>query len=240
MSLVLPGQNDVSTPRGARDFTGARSGVLVHFSVNHSRPLGVLASSGKTRIIPVREYSSSHCLGVLAIYPWSTSTRFGETGIRAPTRGRWPISSIKSPTDHSPFGIGQNAFGTLCKFAQGPNRFRKPSTIACVSPARSNVTETLNTLRYASRAKRIRNKPIVVMVTSRINLKTPPNINFDRIAEMEPSELSDLVRHYAQENDALRKENTDLFLQRDLLIRDQELVCRENERLLKKLEDVNT
>ncbi|BES95704.1 KISc [Nesidiocoris tenuis] len=153
--------------------------------------------------------------------------------------------------------------------------------IACVSPARSNVTETLNTLRYASRAKRIRNKPIVVMDprealiislkrevaalqnendhlrtalrlsadaiandptlnASRINLKTPPNINFDRIAEMEPSELSDLVRHYAQENDALRKENTDLFLQRDLLIRDQELVCRENERLLKKLEDVNT
>jgi hypothetical protein len=33
-----------------------------------------------------------------------------------------------------------------------------------VSPARSNLSETLNTLRYAARAKHIRNKPVVVMV----------------------------------------------------------------------------
>lgn len=36
--------------------------------------------------------------------------------------------------------------------------------IACISPARSNLSETLNTLRYAARAKHIRNKPVVVMV----------------------------------------------------------------------------
>jgi hypothetical protein len=36
--------------------------------------------------------------------------------------------------------------------------------VACVSPARSNLSETLNTLRYAARAKHIRNKPVVVMV----------------------------------------------------------------------------
>ncbi|XP_032780386.2 kinesin-like protein KIF12 [Daphnia magna] len=35
--------------------------------------------------------------------------------------------------------------------------------VACVSPARSNLSETLNTLRYAARAKHIRNKPVVVM-----------------------------------------------------------------------------
>ncbi|XP_051170195.1 kinesin-like protein KIF12 isoform X2 [Leptopilina boulardi] len=35
--------------------------------------------------------------------------------------------------------------------------------IACISPARSNVSETINTLRYASRTKKIRTKPIVVM-----------------------------------------------------------------------------
>ncbi|XP_043474477.1 kinesin-like protein KIF12 isoform X2 [Leptopilina heterotoma] len=35
--------------------------------------------------------------------------------------------------------------------------------IACISPARSNASETINTLRYASRAKKIRTKPIVVM-----------------------------------------------------------------------------
>lgn len=33
--------------------------------------------------------------------------------------------------------------------------------IACVSPADSNFEETLNTLRYADRARQIKNKPIV-------------------------------------------------------------------------------
>ena len=33
--------------------------------------------------------------------------------------------------------------------------------IACVSPADSNMEETLSTLRYADRARRIKNKPIV-------------------------------------------------------------------------------
>lgn len=33
--------------------------------------------------------------------------------------------------------------------------------IACVSPADYNLDETLSTLRYADRAKRIKNKPIV-------------------------------------------------------------------------------
>ena len=42
------------------------------------------------------------------------------------------------------------------------------------------------------------------------------------------------------ENEALRKENAELFTMRELILRDQELVCRENEWLLKKLEDVNS
>lgn len=33
--------------------------------------------------------------------------------------------------------------------------------IACVSPADSNLEETINTLRYADRARKIKNKPIV-------------------------------------------------------------------------------
>lgn len=33
--------------------------------------------------------------------------------------------------------------------------------MACISPADSNMEETLNTLRYADRAKRIKNKPVV-------------------------------------------------------------------------------
>ncbi|XP_063713738.1 uncharacterized protein LOC134841636 [Symsagittifera roscoffensis] len=35
--------------------------------------------------------------------------------------------------------------------------------VACVSPSSSNLTESLNTLRYANRAKKIKNKPFVVM-----------------------------------------------------------------------------
>jgi hypothetical protein len=35
--------------------------------------------------------------------------------------------------------------------------------IACISPSGMNVNESLNTLRYASRAKRIKNKPIIQM-----------------------------------------------------------------------------
>uniref|UniRef100_A0A8C5AZY9 Kinesin-like protein n=1 Tax=Gadus morhua TaxID=8049 RepID=A0A8C5AZY9_GADMO len=35
--------------------------------------------------------------------------------------------------------------------------------IACVSPADSNIEETINTLRYADRARKIKNKPIVNM-----------------------------------------------------------------------------
>jgi len=33
--------------------------------------------------------------------------------------------------------------------------------IACISPAEFNFDETLNTLRYANRARDIKNKPIV-------------------------------------------------------------------------------
>lgn len=37
----------------------------------------------------------------------------------------------------------------------------RTSMIACVSPAEVNFEETLNTLKYASRARNIKNKPIV-------------------------------------------------------------------------------
>lgn len=71
-------------------------------------------------------------------------------------------------------------------------------------------------------------------------INTPPEIDLEKVTNMNPTELANLVRHYANENEALRRENAELFSTRDLLIRDQELVCKENERLLKKLEDVNS
>lgn len=69
---------------------------------------------------------------------------------------------------------------------------------------------------------------------------TPPPVDLDKLAELESSELSKLLRSYITENEALRRENAELYSTREQVMRDQELVCRENERLLKKLEDVNS
>jgi len=175
--------------------------------------------------------------------------------------------------------------------------------IACVSPARSNLSETSNTLRYAARAKRIKTKPIVVMdprealivalkrevsilqqennhLRQLVELASDSSLNGDsinqgglvaqadagqlvvagyghyvdgratpatikkidkrRLNELESSTLVELIKDYMKENQELRRENMDLFAVRDMMLRDQELVCRENERLLKKLEDVNS
>lgn len=71
-------------------------------------------------------------------------------------------------------------------------------------------------------------------------IPTAPVIDLDRMSELEVAEIRDLVRLYVAENEALRTENTELFNTRDMILRDQEVVCRENERLLKKLEDVNS
>lgn len=71
-------------------------------------------------------------------------------------------------------------------------------------------------------------------------IPTAPVIDLERMSELEVAEIRDLVRLYVAENEALRSENTELFNTRDMILRDQEVVCRENERLLKKLEDVNS
>lgn len=71
-------------------------------------------------------------------------------------------------------------------------------------------------------------------------IATPPQIDLEKLPELEGPQLVELVKLYAAENEALRKENMELFISREIFLRDQELVCRENERLLKKLEDVNS
>ncbi|XP_017836230.1 kinesin-like protein KIF12 isoform X2 [Drosophila busckii] len=159
--------------------------------------------------------------------------------------------------------------------------------IACVSPAHYNHAETLNTLRYASRAKRIRTKPVIMMdprealilslkrdihalqlenehLKAALNLHhqaaeplgnlleqqlervssgdvgvTLPKVDLERLPELDGAELAELVKLYMAENESLRQENNHLFTVRETILRDQEIVCRENERLLKKLEEVN-
>lgn len=67
-----------------------------------------------------------------------------------------------------------------------------------------------------------------------------PKVDLERMTELEANEITELVKLYIAENEALRAENSELFNTRDMILRDQEAVCRENERLLKKLEDVNS
>lgn len=74
----------------------------------------------------------------------------------------------------------------------------------------------------------------------RSNAIATPKIDVERLAELESNELSELVKLYMTENQSLRQENNELYSTKDVLLRDQEVVCRENERLLKKLEDVNS
>ncbi|XP_075978231.1 kinesin-like protein at 54D isoform X2 [Anticarsia gemmatalis] len=147
--------------------------------------------------------------------------------------------------------------------------------IACIAPTRSNLSETINTLRYAARAKKIKSKPIVKMdardalimslkrevealhaenqhlrtalhvqtdynIDTYSNRRTPTQIEPNKLYQLPQSELVDLVQLHMEENTALRAENSELFGVRDQLLRDHELLSRENERLLKKLEDVNS
>lgn len=159
--------------------------------------------------------------------------------------------------------------------------------IACISPAKSNLCETINTLRYAARAKKIKTKPLIIidprealilslkrevnslkvenehlksltvfhmqpgdlvrpgsaLITEnndRSSAIATPKVDVERLAELENHELSELVKLYMTENQSLRVENNELYTTKDVLLRDQELVSRENERLLKKLEDVNS
>ncbi|KAJ0176418.1 hypothetical protein K1T71_007597 [Dendrolimus kikuchii] len=146
--------------------------------------------------------------------------------------------------------------------------------IACIAPTKSNISETLNTLRYAARAKKIKSKPVVKMdardalilslkrevealqsenhhlrtalhvqtdysIDTFNQRRTPSQIEPNKLYQLPQSELVELVQLHMEENTALRSENSELFCIRDQLLRDQELLSRENERLLKKLEDVN-
>ncbi|KAG1673900.1 Kinesin-like protein KIF12 [Nymphon striatum] len=151
--------------------------------------------------------------------------------------------------------------------------------IACVSPSRNNAPETMNTLRYSFRAKRIKSKPVVVMdprqqhlmslkreikllkmeneylrdqleqnsVKPQINghseNRADDEINPNSKNNLKPDDPvvrkdSVMLPDFMQDNEILRKENAQLIQAKEVLIRDQELVCRENERLLRKLADV--
>lgn len=82
------------------------------------------------------------------------------------------------------------------------------------------------------------NIPLDVNQDRKVIPAAPP-VDLEKMSELEIAEIVELVKLYVSENEALRNENTELFNTRDMILRDQEIVCRENERLLKKLEEVN-
>lgn len=77
-------------------------------------------------------------------------------------------------------------------------------------------------------------------MTERRPLATPLRVDLEELAQLEGPQLAELVRLYMKENEALRRDNEDLYHSREMLQRDHEIVCRENERLLKKMEEINS
>ena len=64
-------------------------------------------------------------------------------------------------------------------------------------------------------------------------------IDKERLQELKTGELIELLQEYMGNNTALRDENLDLHTLRDALMRDQDVIIKENERLLRKLEEIN-
>ena len=102
---------------------------------------------------------------------------------------------------------------------------------------------TANGTAANSRPASQRSHDTLRQVSSLLFIATPATnkrIDKTRLGELDSTTLVDLIKDYMSENQELRKENSELYSVKDMLLRDQELVCRENERLNKKLEDVTS
>ncbi|XP_056020727.1 kinesin-like protein KIF12 isoform X6 [Ostrea edulis] len=156
--------------------------------------------------------------------------------------------------------------------------------IACVTPSSHHIHETINTLRYASRAKKIKTKPIVKMdprekliLSLKREIKILRNENiylrqqlefpakpkgdlqksndekFMKFLKTQGKESNDpkanakggteaglyeMLQEYMIENEALRSENSEMHQTKDKIKREQQLMYRENERLSKKIEQL--
>ncbi|OCT65724.1 hypothetical protein XELAEV_18041964mg [Xenopus laevis] len=128
--------------------------------------------------------------------------------------------------------------------------------IACVSPADSNMEETLNTLRYADRARKIKNKPIVntdpqAAELQRLKLQvqelqvlllqahggTLPVLN-----SMEPSEnlqsLMERNKNLEKENGKLSRELGEAAVQTAQFLEKIIMTEQQNEKLGSKMEEL--
>lgn len=69
------------------------------------------------------------------------------------------------------------------------------------------------------------------------HMKNKLTVSKGKLQELKAAELIDLLQEYMQDNEDLRQENADMHMLRDAQLRDQEHVIKENERLLRKIEE---
>jgi kinesin family protein 12 len=74
-------------------------------------------------------------------------------------------------------------------------------------------------------------------VSSFLFISTPTSSGRKKLEDLDSSTLIDLIKDYMVENEDLRRNNYEQLTVRDMIMRDQEMVCIENERLIKKVEE---
>ena len=88
-----------------------------------------------------------------------------------------------------------------------------------------------------SRPSSQRSKKTLRQVSSLLFISTPTSSGKKKLEDLDSSTLVDLIKDYMIENEDLRRENYELLTVRDMIMRDQEMVCLENEKLIKKVEE---
>jgi len=117
--------------------------------------------------------------------------------------------------------------------------------IACVSPADSNMEETLNTLRYADRARKIKNKPVVNIDPAQAELQALRQQVIDLKAQLfritggtMPAKEMAAVDSVSGELSALKEENERLKLETVKLIGELQRVLHVNRLTYEKMSAV--
>ncbi|KAL0994127.1 hypothetical protein UPYG_G00118050 [Umbra pygmaea] len=128
--------------------------------------------------------------------------------------------------------------------------------IACVSPADSNIEETLNTLRYADRARKIKNKPVVNVDPRAAEMKhlkqqvqelqvmllharggVAPVLSGSEPAE-NVSKILERTRALQEENKTLSRALSEAASQTTLVIEKMIMTEQANEKLQSKIEEL--
>uniref|UniRef100_A0A671TRN8 Kinesin-like protein n=1 Tax=Sparus aurata TaxID=8175 RepID=A0A671TRN8_SPAAU len=115
--------------------------------------------------------------------------------------------------------------------------------IACISPADSNMEETINTLRYADRARKIKNKPIVNLDPRAAEMnrlkQQPPGCQIDASQGAENvSKLLERNRALQDENNKLSRELSEAAGQTAFMFEKIITTEQTNEKLQSKLEQL--